>query len=403
LIFNNFVVGRPVATHPLATPTASRPTATPQPLALPPDTMLADLSLLSSNEGWAVGDIVPGAPAAPRSTTVFLHLAGGSWTLTDQRFPGVHVETISMASADEGWAGGDKMSADHTTLVGTMLHFSHGLWSEVVVPNTGNISKVQMLSADEGWALATRPLADATCPQDAATCSGGSGGGNAGPSDHFSGILHYQHGVWSPVTFPASFPSPFWLDWHAGVVDLSMASPDDGWAVCQRLLVHYSHGEWQYRGMLDGLGSTNRIAMISPTDGWIGGPTESVSNPKDPATPPSVSVPAAYHYDGTAWRPATLPAGLGAQGGAALLRFQPGPAGSVYLLAGAFFPGKITPTTVLRYVGGTWHTVPFPGDLFITAIDDGWALGWVQGQQPWVSSILYERPSGEWAAYPVTR
>lgn len=59
----------------------------------------------------------------------------------------MHLFDISMVSADEGWAVGTD----------TLLHFINGTWSEVEFPITHcnferTLGQVEMLSATEGWA-----------------------------------------------------------------------------------------------------------------------------------------------------------------------------------------------------------------------------------------------------------
>ena len=55
---------------------------------------------------------------------------------------------ISMVSPNEGWAVGQEV---------TLLHYQDGNWSVVAspVPATMSLGEITMVSADEGWAAAT--------------------------------------------------------------------------------------------------------------------------------------------------------------------------------------------------------------------------------------------------------
>ena len=392
--FNSFAAPQ-LGRGPHATATATHtprptPTATPRPLALPTGTMLTGLAMVSPNEGWATGRIMP-LPSGPDADqgSLILHYTTGQWTTT-ARYPSLALDEIEMISASEGWISGATRATSATSpTVPVILHYHDGTWTEQDLSGVGTPVKLQMFSASEGWALGGLASSTGTgCPNGASTCSGGGVGGGPGP--HNSGILHYGHGAWSVVSFPADLSDAFWLTWHIGAEDLSMDGPNDGWAICQGDLMHYHDGQWSYGGRLPGMGGHSRIAMLSATDGWATSPGMNGINPT-----PEV----AYHYDGKAWSSVPLPASLTAQGGDDLLRAYPQPDGSVYFLNGVFWAKDVIPMAAMRYVAGAWQPAGFPANVFVTTIQGSWAEGWIQGETPWHSVILHQQ-GDTWVTWP---
>src|SRR5262249_18393286 len=61
---------------------------------------------------------------------------------------------ISMVSADEGWALGFRNGAGDTSHDGVVLmHFQHGAWRAVSVPFTAHLEAISLDSASDGWAV----------------------------------------------------------------------------------------------------------------------------------------------------------------------------------------------------------------------------------------------------------
>lgn len=61
-----------------------------------------------------------------------------------------NLNSVSMVSADEGWAVGD---------AGTILHYANRIWTPVTPSPTPNpLYSVSMVSAGEGWAVGASSL-----------------------------------------------------------------------------------------------------------------------------------------------------------------------------------------------------------------------------------------------------
>lgn len=209
---------------------------------------LHGIQMLSSSEGWAVGE-----------GGVVLHYQGGQWSVASiisqpnaSRNPTLY--SISMVSTSEGWIVGDS---------GITVHYSSGSWVVVEHPkfDVPDLFGISMVSADEGWAVGL-----------------GLGGEGA--------IEHYHAGAWEDAglqvnTLKASLPL---------LTSITMVSASEGWAVGTTDLWHYCQGEWTEvipASRLPGLWS---VAMASAHDGWAVGS-------------------GLWHYTGDQWAPAksTLP------------------------------------------------------------------------------------------------
>lgn len=127
------------------------------------------------------------------------------------------------------------------------------------------LSGIVPLGTDDGWAAGT--IWDPTHPT----------------SPPAAVLLHLQNCHWAPVGKP--IPNvQFW--------DISMATPDDGWAVgatmklditpladgtprndwvaSQPFALHYSHGAWQQVNLTGYTGaSAEKVKMVSANEGWM--------------------------------------------------------------------------------------------------------------------------------------
>ncbi len=229
---------------------------------------LNGLTMLSSSNGWAVGNagtiqnydgsswrLIPsgtsadlfgvsfGPPSAPNpnsgfavggsgGTAVALFWSGFSWfpTMTGLSSPDAKkLSAVSEVSATDAWAV-DAVS-------GAFWHWSGtaglgGGWNEVSL-GAGGLNSVFMISPTEGWAV-------------------GSGGI----------IYHYTGGGWtSYTTVGTSLNSVF------------MLNQNDGWAVGNGgAIFHYSSGAWSGPISPGPTGQNlNSIFMINSSEGWIVG------------------------------------------------------------------------------------------------------------------------------------
>jgi hypothetical protein len=207
---------------------------------------LHSISLVSANEGWAVGNTVLPPGADGWTVGVVLHYTRGQWVVFQESRAGT-LWSVFMRSASDGWMVGTSENA-----VGTlMLHYNGSAWTQVsdpllatnVVPRSlagdsaGNVwfvgtdftdpvgfdgdalevlvrydgrhfsreyitlgnarlQSVHMVSPGEGWAVGGSP--------------GGTGPHPGGPS--YGLILQYHQGVWTDqYHIPAPAGTPYFL------------------------------------------------------------------------------------------------------------------------------------------------------------------------------------------------
>ena len=209
---------------------------------------LAGVSMVSANEGWAVG--------RQEGTGIMVHYQGGQWSPVQSPGGTEPLSSVDMLSASEGWAVGEQ---------GTILHYSFGLWGQEPNPTSSDLSSVSMVSTDEGWAV------------------------GPGAMLHYTKSPQYMDGTWTPAQ-----PIP-------NLVSVAMDSASDGWAVGGEVIAHYHGGAWTTvtpSFPLTGI-MLSSVVMASPSEGWAIGNPES---PTDSGGPPVI-----LHYQNGQWQLAATP------------------------------------------------------------------------------------------------
>ena len=238
----------------------------------PPGTYsLKSIFMVSSNEGWAVGEQAAScAPPICYPTGIILHytVSGGvgTWAI----FPApsspapVHgLNSVFMLNQNEGWAVGDNATILHYIVTGGV-----GTWNLVTVSGSptlsldANLTSIFMLSPASGWAV----------------------GGTQATSSFSAGpvIIYWDGTTWEPVATP-SIPGGITPTGHtsATLKSVFFAAPNDGWAVGFpgkniTTTLHWDGVSWQHVSLSPALlGQVppilTSIYMTSETDGWIVG------------------------------------------------------------------------------------------------------------------------------------
>ncbi len=151
--------------------------------------ILANLKMLSANEGWAVGSLD------------ILHYQNGSWTTSYSpvlgREQSIGVVNFAASSSSDVWAVG---------VNGLLMHYNGSEWSVVPSVTGETVGSAYMISLAEGWAV------------------GGEGT-----------ILHYSGNKWTTYNSPTS----------KSLNAVKMVSPTEGWAVGEAgTILHYENGTW---------------------------------------------------------------------------------------------------------------------------------------------------------------
>ena len=121
---------------------------------------LNSVFMLSGGDVWTVGGgLHATASCSVLPCPVILHFTGGSWnTITPP--PGSYVlKSVFMVSSSEGWAVGEQVALPHPT--GIILHYTVtggvGTWAIFPAPATPSpippLNSIFMLDANEGWAV----------------------------------------------------------------------------------------------------------------------------------------------------------------------------------------------------------------------------------------------------------
>lgn len=240
---------------------------------------------LSPQEAWAIGfSEVSGGTAGPDrpGPPVFLHYSGGQWHAITSPIDN-ELFGLFMVSATDGWAVGWR---------GAILHYDGARWLPVSSPTTATLLSVSMTSAEEGWAvgegaallhytagrwqqipapISCRYVTDQLTTLSSVTMTASGEGWAIGSLGWHGMILRCHLKVWSVFDRPA----------YGRLQGISLASPDDGWAVGindrdnNSYILHYYHGTWSLQATPAGMAPTN-VAMLSASDGWLVGGGQNV-------------------------------------------------------------------------------------------------------------------------------
>lgn len=289
---------------------AAAATSTATPAACPPGTLtasvpanarIADISMTSPRDGWAVGwiedDAQQGTAAPTPPASLLLHFQNCHWQPSSGGLAATELYSISMISAGNGWAVGATVT-DFSILQSNgvtthqwvpdkliVLRYAAGQWQRTNVPGvtSGLGAKVRMTAAGDGWMLV----------------DGGKTHTDPYTAKYAYTLLHYQGGAWTPVPlrFDASGTLELW--------DVAATIPDDCWIVGYGTAAgddfavsHYHAGAWTtWSGKQLGVTYPDlySIAMTSPSDVWVAG-----SYPYKNAGGDNIG-PLVLHYDGATW------------------------------------------------------------------------------------------------------
>ena len=235
---------------------------------------LKSIFMVSSNEGWAVGEQVA---SEQQSTTTYpvgiiLHYTVSGGVGTWAVFPApsspapIHgLNSVFMLSQDEGWAVGDNATILHYTVSGGI-----GTWNLVTVSGTptvstdANFTSIFMLSPTSGWVVGGN------------TWQAG-GSLSAGPA-----IIYWDGTKWEPVAVP-TIPGGITPTGHTTgtLTSVFFAAPDDGWAVgypgnLVATILHWDGVSWEHVTLSPALLGQippilTSVYMTSETNGWIVG------------------------------------------------------------------------------------------------------------------------------------
>lgn len=215
-------------------------------------TGLRDIDMVDAENGWGVGyGLIFRYERGQWLVELDLPCEGSSYC-NGNKYP---FETISMASINEGWAGGDN---------GLLFHYERGKWTQWQDPmfESATMMDMQAMRSGEVWAVGFR---DAEVPLPG-VCS------HCIRDISVPCIWHFVNGGWHEIT-------P--LTGEASLTAIKMITPNEGWAVgrcnassdCKTgfVVLRYTNNRWK-NVMAPPLDFANpqSIDVTSSNDVWIG-------------------------------------------------------------------------------------------------------------------------------------
>lgn len=340
---------------------------TATPLALPANSVIRSVSMVSPDEGWAAGSAMvvsrnPGGGTAPFTVPLMLHYLHGRWSsepLPAGVTAGFALTSVSMVSPDDGWAVGNTVFSPYVDGYGTilLLHYTGGRWTlttDTFAAPLALPTQIVMRSPDDGWLVGQASRSGAV-------------------------VFHYDGHIWAPVTAPALASFNPWVAaaasptavWIAGTAtDFTGVGGFDG--NDPETIVHYDGTTWSRQNLPDPRMRITSMAMLSPSEGWAVGvlPRPVSASGAGDATQPDNSIILRYH-DGRWDEYARIP------GPTASISFS---LDSVAMVSASDGWAVGVDGTILHYTGGVWVRVSGPTTATLRAVAmwgpaDGWAMG----------------------------
>jgi photosystem II stability/assembly factor-like uncharacterized protein len=212
---------------------------------------LFSVDMLSATNGWAVG-----------ADGVILHWNGANWTQV-QSPVGFWLMDVQMLTSSDGWIVG---------MGGTLLHWDGNNWTQAPADYVPHIEAVDMLSSTQGWSVggditieilrwngsnwsnvAAPSIGSRLLSVDMISSTDGWSGGRDGM------MVRWDGSNWSKV----GIPTDAWIE------DIEMVSSSDGWAVGQYgEILHWDGSSWSLVQSPLPFGWLFDIDMLSAYEGW---------------------------------------------------------------------------------------------------------------------------------------
>jgi len=342
---------------------------------IPANAYLADLAMTSADEGWAVGGILNADHSWAQS--LILHFSHCQWTQVGPTIANVGLSSISMDAPTDGWITGSSYGS-----ASVLLHYSGGRWQQKHVATlenaTGYFGNVRMLSPTDGWIV----IEHAKDAHGLITTA----------------LAHEHNGAWSVL-----MNTPFAL-----VTDVSPVGPDDAWVIGTAsdsdptgILAHYKAGQWVATVPMGGTVDSSHLSlrMVSPAVGWAMAEAPGPGGNYFEA----VETPLVLRYDGTTWKSVHIGANPAAQR-VYMFGANEGWAFQLSHQADNADPGNLTISQAQYESGGTWRAAK----ITARSISDIYALSRVSAGEYWAigsyqftmhQSLLLHFANDTWTQY----
>lgn len=290
----------------------------PAPTGLPRGALINDLTMVSANEGWAVGSIIALDHATGQYTFkqgLILHYQNGRWDVSPESPRDVQMLHFWTPAPGELWAWGRQPG----TLDTIFLHYQDGHWRQVAPPvplptrpdgAQFFMTEIRARTSNDVWMVGmfAKFIVDPTSdrPGIAVTDDGSLAVPILpGSNDSSVGLMlwHYDGSRWTAVAN---------LRW---ITDVAPAGPNEAWALAQDAHSGRSVAALPAIAHVHG---TNATIAVPPSGGeivtglmvnsssnvWAAGETSEAA----PNTSANHHATPLYHYDGIRWTQVRLPA-----------------------------------------------------------------------------------------------
>jgi hypothetical protein len=366
-------------------------------------TSISKISLVSAQEGWAVGYQEDPAQQQPLQG-MFWHYQDCQWQQFGATLPKVALLSVAMLGQDDGWATGVAFDNNgiHFDLEKpgyhfVQYHYTNHAWQPAALPNAGRyfIGGVAA-SGSDAWLVVESSL-----PQPFFTQ----------PSQ----LFHYQDGAWQAITLPQQFATKT-------ISSTSVTGPDDLWLIAEdyqsnvstEFIARFHNAQWTYYPITDKpLLALTTLTMLSPTEGWaVGG----AGNAGEVNQPPTTLYPYMLHFDGTTWQHVDIPDFDNLPVNASptnpftttqLFDLSYAAPGNVWAVGNDGAGMKGQEAVAYHYTNGAWQRVKFPqfdGYSFQTVTMVSADEGWATGQQlagsnghTFYPAVIFHYANGQWS------
>jgi hypothetical protein len=324
-----------------------------------------------------------------------------------------NVLAIAAIGPDNAWAAGGKLAVVSKQAEGVpaVFHWNGRSWSQVTLPgpvHQGYFSAISAASATDIWAI-------------------GGCNGCTGFAANWNGkkwTWHTSAATAVDTSMAAFSPSDVWVadythldrwtgrSWHRyaapgwnGVWALSGVAASNLWAAglavggLQPEVLHWNGSSWKPATLpkislpVNGQAIPVGMAAESAANTWLGG---YIQYP-DAVSGGTDNKPLVLHWNGTAWRQLNVPASFPAEFG--LVQLASDGAGGFWAVADApTAPGPLRGEKLVHYSGGRWTIMPLPpitGSAMVPsppAVDD---LAWVPGTRQLWAPVTYPASTGQ--------
>jgi hypothetical protein len=277
-----------------------RTSTPPAPTGLPSGALIADLTMVSAGEGWAVGSIVELDQQKGEYTVergLILHYQDGRWNVSPDSPTGVQLLHFWTPAPGELWAWGRHPGQPNTIF----FRYQDGRWQQAapptVLPARADgahfvMTEISARTPDDVWVVGAFTGSDAgpavTYVYDGSIFVRLSTGGLT--------LWHYDGSRWSAVSNLTN------------VSDVALAGPNEAWVIAQDshlggikspvVIAHVRGGSATVAVTPSGGEILSGLVDNSPEDAWATGealPGRGLNTPVNYGGIPL------YHYDGSSW------------------------------------------------------------------------------------------------------